>query len=115
MSMRHEVLARAGNPEKVEEDKNKVREYVMDDLFERAPFVGRRSDLRHGGVLHKDFLKNCRSKIADGALVQATNRDAESYMNTIWSTLVKDNSYSTWLSMKRSSRYQAMQDKFESE
>jgi len=99
----------------IEENRNKVRDYVKENLFERLVFVWNKHALEQGEVVHKDFLKNCRPVVANGELVDATDNDAETYMNYLWAVLVKDNSYREWLCQKRSSRYQAMQDKFASE
>jgi len=106
------AMDRALDPDKVEEDKNKVRDYVKEDLFERVVFVWSKAAFTKDGILHKDFMKNCRSKIADGSLVDASDEDADAYMNFLWNGMVKENCYREWLSHKRSSRYQAVQDKF---
>ena len=55
------VLARAGDPAKIEEDKNKVRDYVKDELFEWVIFVWDKSALQSNGVLHQDYMKNCKA------------------------------------------------------
>jgi hypothetical protein len=34
-----QVMARAGNPESIEKDKDKVRDYVKDKLYESVIFV----------------------------------------------------------------------------
>jgi hypothetical protein len=43
------------DPEKMKEDKEKVREYVKEELFERVVFLWSKASLEHGGVLHKDY------------------------------------------------------------
>jgi len=96
----------------LDEDKDKVRNYVKEELFERLVFLWSKADLELGGILHKDYVKNCRARLADGKLVDCTDREAETYMNLLWQVMVKDNCYCEWLSHKRSSRYQAVQDKF---
>jgi hypothetical protein len=58
---------------------------------------------------------NCRAKIADGKLMNAMDSEAETYMNLLWTMMVKENCYQEWLSHKRSVKYQAVQDKFASE
>jgi hypothetical protein len=63
------VIARAGNPESIEKDKDKVRDYVKEKLYERVIFVWKKSTLDQGGVFHRDYNSNCRSIIADGTLV----------------------------------------------
>lgn len=87
------VISRAGDPAKVEEDKNKVRDYVKQDLFECAVFVWNKSTVEKGGALHKDYLKNCRTMLAGGSLIDASDRDMDAYMNVLWTVLEKDNSY----------------------
>ena len=53
------MLSHAGDPAKLEEDKNKVRNYVKDTLFEWAVFVWNKTAIKKDGVLHQDYLKNC--------------------------------------------------------
>ena len=108
------VLSRAGDRDKVDEDKKKVRDYVMNDLFNRVVFVWNDKELEEGGVLHSDFLKNCRPKLADGDLVRASDKDAEGYLNLLWIFLVNEKRYKEWLNLKRSNVYQCMRDKFQS-
>jgi hypothetical protein len=106
------VLAHAGDPAKTEEDKNKVCDYVKDELFERVIFVWDKVALQPNGVLHQDYMKNCKAQLADGKLIDAMDSDAETYMNLVWTIIVKENCYQTWLSNKRSNTYQAVQDLF---
>lgn len=110
-----DILTRAGNQENIEKDKNKVGDYVKNVLFERLVFVWKSDDLERGGLLHADFLRNCRAVVADGTLVDADDHEAETYMNVLWDRLLSSRSYRLWLNQKRSSRYQAVQDKFMSE
>jgi hypothetical protein len=65
-----------------------------------------------GGALHKDYLMNCRAKIAGIKVMNAMDNEAETYMNLLWTMMVKENCYREWLSHKRSAKYQAVQDKF---
>ena len=109
------VILRAGDPSKIEEDKNEIQDYVKEVLFEKVVFVWNKGALQPGGVLHKDYLMNCRAKIAGGKLMNATDSEAEMYMNLLWTMMVKENCYREWLSHKRSAKYQAVQDKFASE
>jgi len=108
------LLEHFGNKELVAEDINKVRHYVKEDLFERLVFVWNDGALNTGGVLHGDFLRNCRPLLADGTLVDLMDNEANTYMNGIWEKLVADNSYTTWLRQVRSSRYQAVENMFKS-
>ena len=78
-------------------------------------FVWSKGALEAGGALHDDFLKSCRSKVADGALANAADGDAEACLSTLWNILVKGNCYREWLSHKCSGRRQAAQGKFASE
>jgi hypothetical protein len=57
------VISQAGDPSKIEEDKNEVQDYVKEVLFEKVEFVWNKGALQPGGVLHKDYLMNCRVKI----------------------------------------------------
>jgi hypothetical protein len=52
------VISQAGDPSKTEEDKNEVREYVKEVLFEKVVFVWNKGALQQGGVMHKDYLMN---------------------------------------------------------
>ena len=40
-----QVMARAGNPESIEKDKDKVRDYVKEKLYERVIFVWKKVPL----------------------------------------------------------------------
>jgi hypothetical protein len=73
-----------GDPSKIEEDKNEVQDYVKEVLFEAVVFFWNKGTLQQGGVLHKDYLMNCRAKIAGSKLVNATDSEAETYMNLLW-------------------------------
>jgi hypothetical protein len=39
------MMARAGNPESIEKDKDKVRDYVKEKLYERVIFVWKKVPL----------------------------------------------------------------------
>jgi hypothetical protein len=88
---------------------------VKEVLFEKIIFVWNKGALQPGGVLHKDYLMNCRAKIACGKLVNATDSGAETYMNLLWNMMLKENCYQEWLHHKCLAKYQAVQDKFASE
>ena len=107
-----DLIARQGNKQKVALDKQTIRDYVKDDLFYRIVFVWTKQSLEEDGHLHKDFIKNCRSKIENGLLLRAEDTVAKAYLNYLWQVLVGDKCYNVWLSQKRSNVYQAMQDKF---
>jgi hypothetical protein len=84
-------------------------------LFEKVVFIWNKGARQPGGVLHKDYLMNCRAEIAGGKLMNATDSEAETYMNLLWTMMVKESCHRKWLSHKRSAKYQAVQDKFASE
>jgi hypothetical protein len=84
------VVSQAGDPSKIEEDKSEIRDYVKEVLFEKVVFVWNKGALQPGGVLHKDYLMNCRAKIAGSRLMNATDSKAEMYMNLLWTMMVKD-------------------------
>ena len=67
------------------------------------------------GLLHEDCLMNCKVKITGSKLVNATDSEAETYMNLLWTMMVKENCYREWLSHKHSVKYQVVQNKFASE
>jgi hypothetical protein len=52
----------------VERDTEAVGNYVRDDLFTRTIFMFDNKQLDKGGPLHKDYLKNCQSLLANGRL-----------------------------------------------
>jgi hypothetical protein len=52
------VRVRAGDPSKIEEDKNEVQDYVKEVLFEKVVFVWNKVTLQLGGVLHNNYLTN---------------------------------------------------------
>jgi hypothetical protein len=58
-------------------------------------------------------VKNCKSLVADGRLMTASNDEAEAYMSMLWEKVEK--SYIQWMGKKRSATYQAIQDGFMSE
>ncbi len=88
-----QVMARAGNPESIEKEKDKVRDYVKEKLYERVIFVWIKSTLDQGGMFHRDYMSNCHLIIADRTLVNAKDNEAKSYMNFLWAVMVKDNCY----------------------
>jgi hypothetical protein len=85
------VILWAGDPSKIEEDKNEIQDYVKEALFEKVVFIWNKGALQPGGVLHKDYLMNCRAKIAEGKLMNTTDSEAETYMNLLWTMMVKEN------------------------
>jgi hypothetical protein len=97
---------------RVQDDLNKIRDYVKDDLFYRTLFVYSDKELDEGSSLHTDFIINCKSKVADGALATSPADAATAYLNYLWTLMVKDKCYREWLGLKRSNAYQAVQDKF---
>jgi hypothetical protein len=63
---------------------------VKEVLFEKVVFIWNKGALQLGGVLHKDYLMNCRAKIADNKLMNAMDSEAETYMNLLWTMMVKE-------------------------
>ena len=92
-------------------DIQNVAWYVKDDLFYRSPFIFDKA-LEIGGILHKDYRDNCRSVIAEGRLMTFSDVVAFKYMDALWKSL-NNKKYKTWLAVKRSNAYQAMQIRFE--
>jgi hypothetical protein len=86
-------MARAGNPESIEKDKDKVRDYVKEKLYERVIFIWKKSALDQGSVFHRDYMSNCHLIIANGTPVIARDNEAKSYMKFLWAVMVKDNCY----------------------
>lgn len=107
------IISRASSQDRLQEDMNRVRDYVKDDLFGRVVFVCDGEDaFAEGKPLHKDFMKNCESRITKDAPQNSTETDIKTYMNILWNFLGKEKSYPRWFAMKRSNAYQAMMDKF---
>ena len=92
-------------------DVTSIAWYVKDDLFYRSPFLFDKA-LEIGGILHKDYRQNCRQLIADGRLMTMNDDAAFTYMDALWK-LINNRKYKTWLSVKRSNTYQALQIRFE--
>jgi hypothetical protein len=109
------VAARYGDEEKVKEDLNVIGEYVKNDLYYRAVFLWDDSVLDEGTILHKDFLNNCKPKVANGQLMTEPNAEADAYLKFLWTRMQKDNLYRHWMGLKRSNAYQAVMEKFMSE
>jgi len=100
---------------KVKEDLNVIGEYVKNDLYYRAVFLWDDSVLDEGTILHKDFLNNCKPKVANGQLMTEPNAEADAYLKFLWTRMQKDNLYRHWMGLKRSNAYQAVMEKFMSE
>jgi hypothetical protein len=58
---------------------------------------------------------NCRVKIEGSMQMNATDSEAETYMNLLWTMMLKENCYQEWLSHKHLAKYWVVQDKFASE
>jgi hypothetical protein len=71
------------------------------------------SCLDEGGPLHKDYLKNCQSLLANGTLTDLNDDAVVQYMNIVWARMTKEGQYKAWLSRKRSNAYQALQNSFQ--
>ncbi len=100
----------------MESDIEAVDKYVTGDLFTRTVFLFDNKQLDEGGLLHKDYLKNCRLLLANGRLVDLNDDAVVQYMNIVWAIIKKKEGwYKAWLSRKRSNAYQAMQNAFQSE
>jgi hypothetical protein len=69
-------------------------------LIEKVVFIWNKGALQPGGVLQKDYLTNCRVKIAGDKLMNAMNSETEANMNLLWPMMVKNNCYQEWLSHK---------------
>jgi hypothetical protein len=110
--MDHALTTRMSNQVRVREDLNRIRDYVKDELFYRTLFIYSDAMLEEGSVLHKDFIANCKPKLADGTLETAPADAVTVYLKYLWTLMVKDKCYREWLGLKRSNAYQAVQDKF---
>jgi hypothetical protein len=57
--------------------------------------------LDEGGPFHKDYLKNCRSLLANGTLTDMNNDAVVQYMNIVWARMTKEGQYKAWLSRRK--------------
>jgi hypothetical protein len=62
-------------------------------MFEKVVFVWNKGTLQPGKVLHRDYFMNCRIMIAGSNLMNATDSEAETYMNLLCTIMVKENCY----------------------
>jgi hypothetical protein len=85
----------------VERDIKAVGNYVRGDLSTRTIFVFDNKQLDKGGPLHKDYLKNCQSLLANGTLTDLNDDAVVQYMNIVWARMTKEGKYNAWLSRKR--------------
>jgi hypothetical protein len=92
-----------------------VGKYVRGDLFPRTVFLFDNTQLDKGGVLHKDYLKNCQLLLVNGKLADLNDDAVVQYMNIMWAIMIKEGWYKAWLSAKRSYTHQVMQNAFQSE
>lgn len=106
------ILQRLSNESLVEKDIKRVGEYVKNDFFERAIFLWDQKALDLNGVLHTDFLANCKSLVGGNGMVVASNEDKASYMNCLWNKMTERECYKKWMQTKRSNTYQVLQDRF---
>lgn len=73
----------------VEIDIKKVGKYVKSDLFEQMIFLWDQKALEVDGVLHKDYITNCKSLVGGSGLICATDDDAASYMTCLWNKMTE--------------------------
>jgi hypothetical protein len=60
----------------VEIDIKKVGKYVKSDLFEQTIFLWEQKALEVDGVLHKDYITNCKSLNNPNLLVEQNDRES---------------------------------------
>jgi hypothetical protein len=77
-----------------------VGNYVRGELF-RTIFMFDNKQLDEGGPLHKDYLKNLGSLLANGTLTDLNDDAVVQYMNIMWMRMTKEGQYKAWLSRKR--------------
>ncbi len=110
-----DVLRQASNKELVKCNIKVVGNYVRGELFTRTIFMFDNKQLDEGGPLHKDYLKNCQSLLANGTLTDLNDDVVVQYMNIVWTRMTKEGQYKAWLSRKRSNKYQGLKNSFQSE
>jgi hypothetical protein len=50
------------------------------------------------GVLHKDYITNCKSLVGgSGLIIGATDDDAASYMTCLWNKMTEREYYEKWM------------------
>jgi hypothetical protein len=77
----------------VECDIKAVGNYVRGDLFTRTIFLFDNKQLDEGGPLHKDYLKNCLSLLANDTLTDLNDDAVVQYMNIVWARMTKEGQY----------------------
>jgi hypothetical protein len=92
----------------VEIDIKKVGENVKSDLFERTIFLWDQKALEVDGMLHKDYLTNCKSLVSGSGLIGTTDDDAASYMTCLWNKMTKRVCYKKLMQTKWANSYQAL-------
>ena len=106
------LIAQMSDARLVEIDIKKVGKYVKSDLFEWTIFLWDQKALEVDGVLHKDYITNCKSLVGGSGLIGATDDDAASYMTCLWNKMTEREYYKKWMQTKWSNLYQALQDRF---
>jgi hypothetical protein len=91
------LIARMLDARLVEIDIKKVGKYVKSDLFERMMFLWDQKALEVDGMLHKDYITNCKSLVGDIGLI-----DAASYMICLWNKMTERECYCTRSGCKQS-------------
>jgi hypothetical protein len=102
------------------EDLKLVSQWSRDDLFEKVRFLYNPDhDLRADGPLHRLFIRNCKRRLL-GLKASAGASDQERllyeklYLNMLWAEANKKrrNLVAVGLTVRRSSVYSAMQNRF---
>jgi len=100
------------NEAKVVEDMRKAMRYVKDDLFYRVIDVYNDDALKEGAFFHVDFMNNFATQVTGMARHEPLDGNWRAYIRYLWQQMRLKKSYKTWLAMKRSNSYQAVQDRF---
>jgi hypothetical protein len=116
--LREEGLSAPGEVQP--EDLKLVSQWTRDDLFDKVRFLYNPDhDLRVDGPLHKLFVRNCKHRLlglkaTDGASDRERQLYEKLYVKMLWADANKKrrNLVAIGLTVRRSSVYSAMQNRF---
>jgi len=98
--------------ETVDKDLLIVSAYIKEDMYYGVKFLYDPSkDLAVGGMIFNHFYKTCRKKL-EGVRDYQTIREKEFYLRYVWKTALERSVQQRDLSVKRSSVYTVMQNRF---
>jgi hypothetical protein len=104
-----------GKPALKKEDLVVLSQWVKGDLFEKVKFLyNPEKDLQVDGVLYNEFVKDCKGRLVGLNCPLATREYRRMYVELLWKEAngKKRNVVANGLTVRRSSVYSAMQNRF---